>query len=84
MDRGFKGNMGQACWGSRLYTDGLMAGIRHVTLRARRCNVREDVTRQENASRPIGERNVQQPAEHQPATRTGRQHTVRHGTSKPG
>jgi len=70
MARGFKGNMGQACWGSLLYTDGLMAGIWHVTPGARRRNVRKDVTRQEIASRHVGERNVRQPAERQPPTRT--------------
>jgi len=83
MDRGFKGNMGQACWGSQLYTDGLMAGIWHVTPQARRRNVRKDVTRQEIASKHIDERYVQQPTERLPLY-TNKLHSVRHGSSKPG
>jgi hypothetical protein len=83
MDGVFKGNAGQARWGSPLYTDGLMAGTWHVKPRARRRNVRKDDTprnrvqayRREESATAVGRASTPY---------TNRLHSVRHGTSKPG
>jgi len=83
MDRGFKGNMGQAWWGSLLYTDGLMAGIWHVTPGAMRRNVRKDVNTPRNRVQAC-RREEGATAGRASTPYTNKLHSVRHGTSEPG